>query len=875
MSLEEILHKFSINNNYDLSKEEINYLLSYITKEQNLSSTLCKCLDCLQIYLTNNQNKLNELEGILANKFNEILNTNILNIRDFTMNWLIGTFFKGNNNSDFFIKLYFNNLQKDSFVIDKKLYNNLKDSIYYKFQKLDENNFGKLNYFYKSIDKKYLTDPKLKIVLKQIHDIYDYNFIEYILVIMNNRIKMNNNKFDIDKERLTFKIYFIHFFDVEKNINQLLSTINYIFYDNENINDRKVFLFSLLILFTAISQKQFNNFLIYFSKYPNDLLSMLSNNNISIIKENISHLYRFLNTSKSYLYCFESVINDFVSCEDEPIFNNVKYNVNKFELITNLTNLFEILCKIKKNVFQIYSDLQLLLTKYFIPYKDEKIKNEINKIFFESKEHSEFVKQLNEYEKNYPEVNTFMKQYIENIDKNSQIYQNWNFMILKNFSLFDSYKIIKYSFTKDFQNINNVYVFLQYFSEVNKFYPLLFKQILFSLIKDEEINQYKNQEIYNLLKNLKYILFYEIKTNNNNHQNNIFDSLSYKKDILIFFKMNFKLLSSFFFGFDIGNETNGLNIEEKYQIFMFGKEEKKSIKIQKNNNNEDKLSYKIKLKILKIYSILIFYFEENERLSEDLIQFLLNLIDYITTEESTFLIKEIKEVLNILIDIYVKKIETHSKNQAIQNLFDNLIRYLIEKILEEDIYANKYFSILMGVYKNLYIKNPAYIKNIQLRIIYSFKQMIYKNVDSQNFRNPLVIKSMYGLNDIDSSIINKKYIIELLSILSPSDHIHFKGFYIRFISISDNKLKFNSENIAKLIDLFIKIDWLPKYVVDLKKIINDENVNYLNKQKILGLLIEYINFIDNSFSQKEKDDYLNILKRKYKYIIYENINSIS
>jgi hypothetical protein len=339
--------------------------------------------------------------------------------------------------------------------------------------------------------------------------------------------------------------------------------------------------------------------------------------------------------------------------------------------------------------------------------------------------------------------------------------------------------------------------------------------------------------------------------------------------------MNFKLLSSFFFGFDIGNETNGMNIEEKYQIFMFGKEEKKSIKIQKNNNNEDKLSYKIKLKILKIYSILIFYFEENERLSEDLIQFLLNLIDYITTEESNFLIKEIKEVLNILIDIYVKKIETHSKNQAIQNLFDNLIRYLIEKILEEDIYANKYFSILMGVYKNLYIKNPAYIKNIQLRIIYSFKQMIYKNVDSQNFRNPLVIKSMYILNDIDSSIINKKYIIELLSILSPSDHIHFKGFYIRFIKISDNKLKFNSENISKLIDLFIKIDWLPKYVVDLKKIINDENVNYLNKQKILVLLIEYINFIDNTFSQKEKDDYLNILKRKYKYIIYENINSIS
>ena len=246
-----------------------------------------------------------------------------------------------------------------------------------------------------------------------------------------------------------------------------------------------------------------------------------------------------------------------------------------------------------------------------------------------------------------------------------------------------------------------------------------------------------------------------------------------------------------------------------------------------------------------------------------------------TTEESNFLIKEVKEVLSILIDIYVKKLEILSSNQPIQNLFDNLIRYLVEKILEEDIYANKYFAILIGIYKNLYMKNIYYIKDIQLRIIYSIKQLVYKNVDSQNFRNPLIIKSMYGLNDIDSTIVNKKFIIELLSIISPSDHVHFKGFYLRFIRISDNKLQFNSENISKLIDLFIKIDWLPKYIIDLKKIINDPNVPYLNKQKILALLYDYINYVDNNYSEKDKEHYLNVLKIKYKYIIYENIKSIS
>ena len=874
-SVEDILHKFSINNNYELTKEEINSLLKYVINTQILSSTSYKCLDCLQSFLINHQNKLNDFEGIMLNTFNEILNTNIVNLRDYTMNWLIGTFFKCNNtNSYFFIKLYFSNLQKNSFVIDKKLYNYLKDSIYYKFQKLDENNFGKLVYFDKLIsEKKYLTDPKLKIVLKQIYDIYDYNFIEFIFIIINNRIKANNNKFDVDKERLIFKIYFIYFFDVEKNIKQLLSSINYIFLDNENINDRKIFLFSLLILFSSIGQKQFNNFLLYFIKNPNELLSLSSNKNISILKENISHLYPYLDTSKSYQHCFESVINDFVSHDDELIFNSIRNNVNKFELITNLTKLFETLCKIDKSCYQMYSNIQLLLTKSFIPYKDEKTKNELNKSFFEANEHNDFNQRLKVYEKNYPDVYKFMNQYIENIDKNSQIYQNWNFMILKNFCLFDSYKIIKFSFTKEFKNMDNIYIFLQYFAEVNKFYPLLFKQILFSLIKDEEINEYKNNEIFNLLKNLKYILFYEIDTKDSINSERIFDSLSYKKDILLFFKMNFKLLSNFFFGKDVGNESNGMNIEEKYERFMFGKEEKKNVKIQKNN--EDKLSYQIKIKILKIYSILLYYFEDNERLSEDLIQFLLDLIDFLTTEESNFLIKEVKEVLSILIDIYVKKLEILSSNQPIQNLFDNLIRYLVEKILEEDIYANKYFAILIGIYKNLYMKNIYYIKDIQLRIIYSIKQLVYKNVDSQNFRNPLIIKSMYGLNDIDSTIVNKKFIIELLSIISPSDHVHFKGFYLRFIRISDNKLQFNSENISKLIDLFIKIDWLPKYIIDLKKIINDPNVPYLNKQKILALLYDYINYVDNNYSEKDKEHYLNVLKIKYKYIIYENIKSIS
>jgi hypothetical protein len=52
---------------------------------------------------------------------------------------------------------------------------------------------------------------------------------------------------------------------------------------------------------------------------------------------------------------------------------------------------------------------------------------------------------------------------------------------------------------------------------------------------------------------------------------------------------------------------------------------------------------------------------------------------------------------------------------------------------------------------------------------------------------------MQGLNDIDEKIIEKEFLIELISLLDEKEHLSFYGFYIRFIRYSINKIKLAKE----------------------------------------------------------------------------------
>ncbi len=88
---------------------------------------------------------------------------------------------------------------------------------------------------------------------------------------------------------------------------------------------------------------------------------------------------------------------------------------------------------------------------------------------------------------------------------------------------------------------------------------------------------------------------------------------------------------------------------------------------------------------------------------------------------------------------------------------------------------------------------------------------------------------MQGLNDIDEKIIDREYLIELLSLLDEKQQLSFYGFYIRFIRHSILKIKLKCENKMKdseieipkslilLLNTLIKVK-LAKFNFNIKKI---------------------------------------------------------
>ena len=155
---------------------------------------------------------------------------------------------------------------------------------------------------------------------------------------------------------------------------------------------------------------------------------------------------------------------------------------------------------------------------------------------------------------------------------------------------------------------------------------------------------------------------------------------------------------------------------------------------------------------------------------------------------------------------------------------------------------------------------------MQNKIIYIIKQLIYKNCDSQNFRNPNELKLMNNLNDIDGNITNHKYILDLLELLNEKQQENFYGFYIKFLKANSSKIFFNKENMIKLINLLIKIKLIPKYIKQIKIIIIKDEISFNKKQQIINLLIE---LCENHF----KKNIINNDEQNYKIKNYNNINN--
>ena len=103
-------------------------------------------------------------------------------------------------------------------------------------------------------------------------------------------------------------------------------------------------------------------------------------------------------------------------------------------------------------------------------------------------------------------------------------------------------------------------------------------------------------------------------------------------------------------------------------------------------------------------------------------------------------------------------IRSYTKNLNIINiisspsriLFIHLIQHLMSNILDDNINKenkNKYFNHFLSIYRYL-SNNPRNLSDLKNVIISSIKQLIYKNVDNQSFKNPIIMFNIFKIGKI-------------------------------------------------------------------------------------------------------------------------------
>lgn len=311
----------------------------------------------------------------------------------------------------------------------------------------------------------------------------------------------------------------------------------------------------------------------------------------------------------------------------------------------------------------------------------------------------------------------------------------------------------------------------------------------------------------------------------------------------------------------------------------------------KNNNNINNIDYsnEIKIEIINIYNVILSTYNDLERPGEDIISFsqllVKNLVSNLGKEQNDFIIK-VKKSLSLLIGLY-KNIFKSEKiiNHPIRTIYKEVLNYIIKDILYNEVKddskkeTDNYYQYLLSIYNVLSKdKNESCLTDIQDCILCNSKQLIYENVDSTEFKNPLDLKKNNGLNDIDNRILFHPYLINILSFLDEEYAKAFLGFYIRFFVASEkNELFCCKENIIKCLNYFIKIKWLPEEYVELVAIIDNKNTTFDKIKKIIEFVFLYLRTYklapENSSKDIEsKKKACEKLKYLYKNIILENIN---
>ena len=403
---------------------------------------------------------------------------------------------------------------------------------------------------------------------------------------------------------------------------------------------------------------------------------------------------------------------------------------------------------------------------------------------------------------------------------------NWNTPLLINYNYKDIVSFIKKEFsTKD----NDLLLLVRLYQEIcimQKDDPQKGFNIFLSEDTDEKIT---SEEILYLVQNIKRLLYYnwdEIKQKNNNNENkNIYNSLINENPLLIFIKENFHIFISIFKsgGFNEKNKTKDeKELDLKFKA-TFGldndiskffdeknnndnnnrmdiEDEEETIDINKiNDNNSDN----IKIEIINIYNFILTTYTDLERPDENIINFsqiiAKYLVLYLCKDKNSEILNKLKNSLSLLIGLYIKTFKEDVKAicHPIRLIFKQTLNFLLKIVLFNDVKENNkneienYYKNIISIYNVLLSQNNQnLLVDFQNVILYYSKQLIYENVDSAQFRNPIELKSINGLNDLDKRIIFHPYLFNILSLLDEENANSFLGFYIKFFKISEKNKYF-------------------------------------------------------------------------------------
>jgi len=375
------------------------------------------------------------------------------------------------------------------------------------------------------------------------------------------------------------------------------------------------------------------------------------------------------------------------------------------------------------------------------------------------------------YNKKYNELNSIISDILSIFywkENFSLIFQNWLIFIYKNITILDSYKALRiFLLTK--KEGGQIYTLLKMNSEIYKFFPCLWKNVLNSFLIDS--SNRNSEENYNLITNLKFIFYYEISLNSlrsssiGNPLNSFFNSLTYDCNVILkFFREKFSVLTSIFFSDENLIESilnkkidKNFDMDVCFETYITGKGGKFITDMNKNSSltNDHNSLVKTKIEILNILSFLLNTFNDTEIINMDIKKFILDLMDIMAERrENVEIINRIADVFKIIIKTYKKNcVNTKIHFNPSKIIFVMLIKHLLNKIIVLDdsaivdnnkkIWRKNYFDYFLEIFEFLKKHKDGNNNNetadMRNMILYTVKELVYKNVDNQSFKNPILM----------------------------------------------------------------------------------------------------------------------------------------